>query len=152
MVLLCFRGCGRGITHFHGLKSGLHGCFYVRGTPLPCRAALRLYGGAQGAQVRGGWRLITQCLAVPSGLAAYHMLRPSSLAALCKQKHKPVPLRYLRPSSSSSSQQPFNWSLFAKFVLPDIVLLIVAVGVSVPYNVLHLVLIVCCRVQWWQLC
>lgn len=69
-------------------------------------------------------------LAVPSGLAAYHSLRPSCVAALCKQKQPLVPIQRLTATASTEIQPPFNWALFLQFVLPDAVLLLIAVGVS----------------------
>lgn len=76
-------------------------------------------------------------LAVPGGLATYHALRPSYVAAYCKQKY-PGGIQRLTPPTHlhlHDNQHPFNWSLFAKFILPDLILLLVAVGVSsFPYS------------------
>lgn len=80
-----------------------------------------------GQSKKGGLLLL---LAVPSGLTAYHILRPPCVAALCKQKQPLVPIQRLATIASTETQQPFNWTLFLKFVLPDVILLLVAVGVS----------------------
>lgn len=85
-----------------------------------------------------GWRKrLLMYLAVPGGLATYHALRPSYVAAYCKQKY-PGGIQRLTPPTHlhlHDNQHPFNWSLFAKFILPDLILLLVAVGVSLfPYS------------------
>lgn len=151
MLLSCLRGSGQRISHCHALRGGLQWCLGVRGTPLPHRIPLRLYGTIKGSVGRG-WSTIVMYMAVPGGLAAYHMLRPSCLAVYCKQK-QPIPIQDLAtPTPSSGTQQPFNWTLFLKFILPDIILLVVAVGVSVQLPYIPPTVTstppLCYRVQW----
>ena len=111
--------------------SGLQWCSHVG------RASLRSnkwYGRLRGLHnvtktQRKGWKLLY--LAVPAGLTAHHVLKPSCVAAYCKQKQIPVGIKRLA-NTPSRRPQPFDWKLFLQFALPDLALLLVAVGVSVP--------------------
>ena len=133
IMLLSFtiRGSEK-IGHCHGLRSCLQWRLGVKITPPPHRPPSRLFGVSVG-RVRGSWATY---LAVPSGLALHNILRPSHVAVFCKQKQQqPLAVKYqgIR-RSSTQEQQPFNWRLFLEFVLPDIILLVIAVGVSGSYT------------------
>lgn len=114
---------------FHSqLRTGIQWC---SAAPRSGPSAFRLlaYGAMKGPSAGTGWRTLL-CLAIPGSLAAYHMLRPSCMTAYCKQKQPVSVQRLILPANTSDKHQPFNWALFFKFVLPDIVLLLVAVSVS----------------------
>lgn len=77
------------------------------------------------------WRLIF--VAVPGGLAAQRLIKSNvSAIAYCRSKQHHAPIKRLldRLSTPPEQSQSFNWSLFARYLAPDILLLLVAVGVS----------------------
>ena len=96
-----------------------------------CPKWRRMIHGGAGGRSCSGW--VKQFgVAVPGSLAVYHVLKPvAHLTAHCKQnQHVPIN-RLSHAITLSDTFQGFNWSLFLKFILPDILLLMIAIGVSV---------------------
>ncbi len=99
-------------------------------------------GRGKGAAV---WKVVG--VVIPGSLAVYHMIKPlhhHGGVAYCKHDHTP-PSRHVLPLSplkSHDEDQAFNWSLFIKFILPDAILLLVAVGVGCNDDVIMMSFVV----------
>lgn len=136
MLLLARYAQHGGMLLSSSLRSGMRWCLGVKAAPsFQSTGLLRLYGViTKRANVGSGCRGIhVLYMSIPGGLAAYHLLKPSCVTAYCKQRQQSVSLQRLTTPlyHHSDTQQPFNWSLFLKFILPDALLLLVAVSVSI---------------------
>lgn len=65
-------------------------------------------------------------------VGCYHLLKPAAAVALCKESHGAQHSHRLLSSTHAKPQanQAFNWTLFAKYIWPDLLFLLVAVGVG----------------------
>ena len=70
---------------------------------------------------------------VSGSLVSYHhLLKPAAALALCRQRHDAQHSHRLIPSIHTNPQakQAFDWTLFAKYIWPDMFFLLIAVGVG----------------------
>lgn len=97
----------------------------------------RFCGGAWGRGHSSRGLLLN--LTVPAGLTAYHVLKPPCLAvAACKQQQQ-WPVQRLATTASSVAAQPqLNWTRFLALILPDAILLLVAVASAVVAALLNI--------------
>ena len=131
--LLVCRGCGShgrgwmmGSGYLHSLRPPIR---YLQPPIRRLQPPIRRLHASSGLSGRG-WGAL-KYLTIPGGLAAYRLLNPPAYLAHCRTRGR-VSIQPLPPcpSPSLSRRNAFNWTLFIKFLFPEALLLLVAVGVS----------------------